>query len=62
MAMATGLIGYVLFGLSLIPVEQVPFIAKAVDSWLPYEVLPVLVSLLFAAVGFVLVRGRNTEK
>ena len=61
-AMAAGLLGYVLFGLGLIPVEGVPFVAQAVDSWLPYEALPVIVSLLFAAVGFLLVGGRDTEK
>ena len=50
-AVASGVLGYVLFGSGLIPLERVPFIAQAVDSWLPYEVLPVVVSLVFAGLG-----------
>ena len=50
-AVASGLLGYVLFGSGLVPLERVPFIARAVDSWLPYEVLPVVVCLVFAGLG-----------
>ncbi len=54
-AMVSGLIGYVLFGTGLLPLEKVPVIAGAVQAWLPYEVLPVLVSLAFAGIGLFLV-------
>jgi hypothetical protein len=54
-AMVSGLIGYVLLGTGLLPVEKVPAIAAAVQSWVPYEVLPVLVSLVFAGAGLFLV-------
>jgi beta-N-acetylhexosaminidase len=50
-AVASGLLGYVLFGSGLAPLERVPFMARAVDSWLPYEVLPVVVCLMFAGLG-----------
>ena len=50
-AVASGLLGYVLFGSGLVPLERVPFIARAVDSWLPYAVLPVVVCLMFAGLG-----------
>jgi hypothetical protein len=54
-AIVSGLIGYVLFGTGLLPLEKVPVIAGAVQAWLPYEVLPVLVSLAFAGIGLFLV-------
>ena len=54
-AMVSGLIGYVLLGIGLLPLENVPMIAAVFQSWLPYEVLPVLVSLVFAGVGLLLV-------
>jgi hypothetical protein len=55
-ALVSGLAGYVLFGVGLIPLEQVPFIAGAVQNWLPYEALPMVVSLLFAGAGLLLIR------
>jgi hypothetical protein len=55
-AMVSGLIGYVLFGAGLIPLEQVPLIARVVHSWLPYQVLPAAASLFFAAAGLLLMR------
>jgi beta-N-acetylhexosaminidase len=59
-AVVSGLIGYVVFAVGLIPLERAPFIAGAVASWLPYEVLPALVSLFFAVVGLLLTgRGRK---
>jgi len=54
-AMVSGLIGYVLFGTGLLPAERVPLIAVAVQNWVPYEVLPVLISLVFAGLGLFLV-------
>ena len=54
-AMVSGLIGYVLLGTGLLPVEKVPVIAAAVQNWVPYQVLPVLVSLVFAGMGLFLV-------
>jgi hypothetical protein len=54
-AMVSGLIGYVLFGVGFIPLEKTSAIAIAVQSWLPYEVLPVVVSLVFAGIGLLLV-------
>ena len=54
-AMVLGLIGYVLFGIGLIPLENVPFMARATQSWLPYEVLPAVVTLIFAGSGLLLV-------
>jgi beta-N-acetylhexosaminidase len=54
-AMVSGLIGYVLLGTGLLPLENVPIIAIVVQAWLPYEVLPVLVSLVFAGIGLLLV-------
>jgi beta-N-acetylhexosaminidase len=54
-AMVSGLTGYVLLGTGLLPLEKVPIIAVVFKSWLPYEVLPVLVSLVFAGVGLLLV-------
>jgi hypothetical protein len=58
-AVASGVLGYVLFGSGLVPLERVPFIARAVDSWLPYEVLPVVVCLMFAGLGLWLVGIRK---
>jgi hypothetical protein len=55
-AMVSGLIGYVLFGAGLIPLEQVPLVVRAVHSWLPYEALPAAVSLFFAGAGLLLMR------
>jgi beta-N-acetylhexosaminidase len=55
-AMVSGLIGYVIFGVGLIPLEKVPLIATVVQAWLPYEILPVLVSLIFAGIGLLLAR------
>ena len=54
-AMVFGLTGYVLFGIGLIPLENVPFMTRAIQSWLPYEVLPVVVTLIFAGIGLLLV-------
>lgn len=51
-----GLIGYILFALGLIPLEQVPLVAQAASSWLPYQVLPALVSLIFGSAALILVR------
>jgi beta-glucosidase-like glycosyl hydrolase len=45
---AAGLVGYVLFGIGLIPLERLPFVARAVRLWLPYEMLPVMVCLVFS--------------
>jgi beta-N-acetylhexosaminidase len=59
-AVVSGLIGYVVFAVGLIPLERAPFIAGVVASWLPYEALPALVSLFFAAVGLLLA-GRRRE-
>jgi len=53
--MVSGLIGYVLLGTGLLPLEKVPIIAIVFQSWLPYEVLPVLVSLVFAGIGILFV-------
>jgi hypothetical protein len=53
--MVSGLVGYVLFGMGLIPLEQVQPIARVVESWLPYEALPVAVCLLFAGAGLLFV-------
>jgi beta-N-acetylhexosaminidase len=58
-AVVSGLIGYVVFAVGLIPLERAPFIAGAVASWLPYEALPALVSLFFAAVGLLLAGRRK---
>ncbi len=59
-AVVSGLLGYVLFGAGLIPLETIPLVSRAVSGWLPYQILPALTSLLFAAVGAVLVeRGRQ---
>ncbi len=60
--MVSGLIGYVLLGLGLLPVEQAPLVAGAVHSWLPYEVVPAVVSLLFAAVGLLLLGVGNNRR
>lgn len=54
-ATVSGLIGYILFGVGLIPLERLPLIAELVQNWLPYEVLPILVSLVFAGIGLLLV-------
>jgi beta-N-acetylhexosaminidase len=61
-AMMSGLVGYVLFGLGLIPLERVPPIAIAVRSWLPYETLPVVVSFFFAAVGLLILGVRKARR
>lgn len=61
-AVVAGLAGYVLLGLGLIPVEQVPSVARAVQSWLPYEVIPAVVSLLFSGVGLLLVGRPHTRR
>ncbi len=53
-AAVSGLIGYVLLGVGFIPVEQVPLVARALRTWLPYEAIPALVSLVFAGVGLLL--------
>jgi hypothetical protein len=60
--MVAGLVGYVLFGVGLIPLEQVPAIARAVRSWLPYEALPAVVSLFFAATGLFLMKIRTSRR
>jgi hypothetical protein len=67
-AMVSGLIGYILLGTGLLPLEKVPVVARAVQNWLPYEVIPVLVSLVFAGIGLFLVelvaeitKGRRTR-
>lgn len=49
---ATGLIGYVLFAIGLVPVERIPFVSQAVHGWLPYQLLPVAVSLAFFGLGW----------
>lgn len=61
-AMVSGLVGYVLFGAGLIPLERVSPIASAVHNWLPYEVLPTVVSLFFAGVGLLLMRAWNSRR
>jgi hypothetical protein len=61
-AIISGLVGYVLFGVGLIPLEQVSFVARVVHSWLPYQALPVVVSLFFAGVGLLLVRIRESRQ
>jgi beta-N-acetylhexosaminidase len=50
-AVAFGLTGYVLFGAGLVTLDRIPLIARALRSGMPYETLPVLVSLTFALVG-----------
>ena len=61
-AVASGLAGYVLFGLGLIPLERVSFITGAIRNWLPYEILPVAASLLFAALGLFLFEIRRSRR
>ena len=61
-AIVWGMTGYVLFGIGLIPLERVPLIAQAVHSWLPYETLPVAVSLFFAVVGLLLFEVRKARR
>ena len=61
-AIAWGMTGYVLFGIGVIPLERVPLIAQAVHSWLPYETLPVAVSLFFAVVGLLLFEVRKARR
>ena len=61
-AIVSGLGGYVLLGLGLIPVEKVLPVAGAIHSWLPYEVVPAVVSLLFAGAGLLLVGGRSNRE
>jgi beta-N-acetylhexosaminidase len=56
-AMVAGLTGYVLLGTGLLPLEKVPAITTAVQNWLPYEALPVLVSLVFAGLGLLVVES-----
>jgi len=53
--MVTGLIGYVLLGAGLLPLEKMPIVAIVFQAWLPYELLPMLVSFVFAAIGLLLV-------
>jgi hypothetical protein len=60
-AIVSGLVGYVLLGTGLIQIERVAPIAKAVQSWLPYQILPAVVSLLFAGVGLLLLGRRNGQ-
>jgi hypothetical protein len=55
--MVSGLIGYVLLGTGLLPLEKLPVITTAVQNWLPYEALPVLVSLVFAGAGLLVVES-----
>ena len=57
----SGLIGYILFGAGLVPLERVPPIAQAVRSGLPYEVLPVVVCLFLAGAGL-LILGRTDRQ
>jgi beta-N-acetylhexosaminidase len=61
-AVASGLAGYVLFGLGLIPLERISFITGAIHGWLPYEILPVGASLLFAAVGLLVLEMRRSRR
>ncbi len=51
LAVAGGLLGYILFASGLLALERVPPVARAVNSWLPYQVLPVFVTIVFAALG-----------
>ena len=55
-AMASGLAGYVLFGAGLLPLDRISFVAGALCGWLPYELLPVSVTAVFAIVGSRLAR------
>ena len=48
---AAGLIGYVLYAIGLVPLEYIPPIARAVHIWLPYELLPPAVCLVFFGLG-----------
>ena len=61
-AVVSGLAGYVLFGLGLIPLERVSFITEAIRSWLPYEILPVAASLFCAAVGLLVLEMRRSRR
>jgi beta-N-acetylhexosaminidase len=61
-AIISGLAGYVLLGLGLIPVERVPLVAGAVQSWLPYAAVPAVVCLLFAGVGLLLTWSSKSRK
>jgi beta-N-acetylhexosaminidase len=61
-AVVSGLAGYVLFGVGLIPLERVAPVAEAVHGWLPYEILPALVSLLFVGIGLLLAGGRASKR
>ena len=61
-AVASGLAGYVLFGLGFIPLERISFITGAIHSWLPYEILPVAASLFFAAVGLLVLEMRRSRR
>ena len=58
-AMVWGLAGYILFGAGLMPLERISFIAAAVHNWLPYEILPAAVSLIFAGAGLLWMRMRG---
>jgi beta-N-acetylhexosaminidase len=49
---ALGLTGYILYALGLLPLERIIWLRRAVIAGLPYEVLPVSVSLLFFGVGW----------
>lgn len=59
-AVVSGLAGYIFLGAGLIPLERISLVATAVHSWLPYEGLPPLVSILFAGVGLLLVEWRHS--
>lgn len=52
MGCALGLVGYILFALGLLPLEQIPWVRQAVAAGMPYEALPVSISLLFFGMGW----------
>lgn len=60
-AVVSGLAGYILFGVGLIPLERLPPVWEAVQSWLPYQILPATVSLVFAAIGLLLLGWRRKK-
>ena len=47
----SGLVGYVLFALGVFPVERLAPVSRAVQTWLPHQVLPVVVTLVFSGLG-----------
>jgi beta-N-acetylhexosaminidase len=61
-AMVSGLVGYVLFGAGLLPLERVPLVAVMVNHWLPYEILPALTSVLFAGIGLLVAERRFNRR